>query len=278
MKKAFVFIVFIVFTTGIFLIETSAQKKTKGKSVAPKKYQWSGEWNSASRYAPSTLTIKTISASKFEFAIEAMNGANTGEISGIAKISGGKAYFDDRESDSENDSEKYGCRLTFINRVNSILVEENQECNYYAGSGVVFGKIYQKGKPTPKEQNFVQREVFPNHNLDKKFKMLVGKDYERFLEAFHQIYDEEDLDGLNAKVFSACVRGICPWNAGIIMFDAKGNIWAAVIAIDDADKTFVHYYTNASGWMEKLPKTIENWVKSKREMSENLSVIFKNKK
>ncbi len=86
------------------------------------------------------------------------------------------------------------------------------------------------------------------------------------------------MDGLNAEVYSACVRGICPWNTGIIMFDEKENIWSAILFVGNANKTFVHYYTNVSAWTDKLPKTIESWIEGKREMNEDLSIIYKSKK
>jgi hypothetical protein len=279
MKKAFVLSILAFLMAGGFYVENiKAQKKSKSKTVAASKgYQWSGEWNVSSRYTPSALTIKMLPGGKFDFTIEALNGANMGEVSGVAKINGGKAFFDDRES-TEKDADKYGCRLTFTHKGDFIAVEENEECSSYAGAGVVFAGNYAKGKPPVKEQNFVQRGVFPSLAFDQKFKTLVAGNYENFLNAFHQIYDAPDLDNLNAKVFAACVRGVCPWNAGIIMYDEKQNFWAAVLGVDDSEKTFVHYYTNVSSWVEKPPKTIEHWVADKRESNENLTVVYKNKK
>ena len=34
----------------------------------------------------------------------------------------------------------------------------------------------------------------------------------------------------------------------------------------------------SQAWIEKLPKTIENWVEDKRRSSENLQVIYKSKR
>ena len=61
------------------------------------------------------------------------------------------------------------------------------------------------------------------------------------------------------------------------MFDAKGNIWAAVISINEQDKAAADYYTNVPAWTNKLPKTIETWIADKRESNKDLTVVYKNK-
>lgn len=269
MKKTFLIYAFVGLFFGFFgAVESLAQKGNL----------WSGVWNVPSRFTPSTLTISAVSATSFRFRIEAMNGANMGEVSGVAKIAGNRAFFDDRVMNG-NKGEKYGCALTFRHKGSFIDVEMSDECFNYAGNGVFFSNKYYKGKPKVAENDFVYLEVFPDLTLDRKFKALVGSDYERFLNSFHQIFPEEDLDELGAKVFSACVRGICPFTAGIIMYDTKGNLWAAVLDDGADENMFAHYYTNAPDWTAKLPKTIEKWVTEKRDFNDgNLTVVFKNKK
>lgn len=285
MKKFSAFLnLILLFIIGFGIGNIFAQNQSDNDLLAQfqkadkrKVSRWGGVWSYASRYAPSTLTVKVISAAKIKFDISALSGANVGEISGTARVRGNTAYFDDRESNAE-DSEKRGCRLLFINQSKSITVKQSEECSYYGGNGVYFAGDYAKGKPRATEDNFVKREVFSTLGLDRKFKTLVGKDYEKFLDSFHLISENEDLDALEAKVFSACVRGVCQSMAGIIMFDAKGNIWAAVINDENQEKTFVHYYTNVAAWAGKLPKTIETWIADKYETNESLEVIYKNKK
>lgn len=269
MKKTLLIYAFI----GLFFGSFGA-----GQGLAQKAFVWTGVWNVPSRFTPSTLTISPVSASSFHFKIDAMNGANMGEVSGIAKISGNRAFFDDRVG-NKTGSEKYGCTLTFRHKGTFIDVAMSDECFSYAGSGVFFSNKYYKGKPKPAENDFVYLEVFPDMTLDNKFKALVGKDYERFLNSFHQIGPEDDLDNLDAKVFSACVRGICPFTAGIIMYDTKGNIWAAVLDDSAPENIFAYYYTNAPDWTNKLPETIDKWVTEKRDFNDGkLTVVFKNKK
>lgn len=249
------------------------EKQPTGKSV-----RWDGDWNLASRFYPQSLKIKAVSAKSFSFTLSSSNGANQGEISGTAEIKGSKAFFDDRKI-KPKDSEPYGCQLLFVNNGNSIETQTSPECSSYGGNGVGFEGTLTKGKTPVIENNFVKLDVFPNIALDRKFKELTGKDYETFLNSFHLIYDEPDLDGLDAKAFSACVRGICPYMAGIIMYDKKGTMWAAVIqSSDDSDKTVINYYTNDAARTDKLPKTIENWANEKKELNKNVTIVYKSKK
>jgi hypothetical protein len=155
----------------------------------------------------------------------------------------------------------------------------NDACRSYAGNGVYFGNEYYKGKRKIIEDSFVTLEVLPNAAIERKFKALVGADYERFLNSFHLISEGEDLDGLGARVFDACVRGMCPWWTGIIMYDKQGDLWAVVLDDRVEDKIFARYYTNAAVWANKMPVTIEKWLAEKNELNDGkLIIVYKNKR
>ena len=264
MKKTFLVLAFI----GLFFVTFGA---------AQARSAWSGVWSVPARFTPATLTIHAVSAKSFRFEIDAMNGANMGSVKGTATIRGSRAFFDDRQNKDPDD--RYGCKLNFTLRGAFIDVEMNEKCSRYAGSGVYFGNKYYKGKLKPVEKSLVDLEVFPEAALDKKFRTLVGADYERFLDSFHQIYEGEDLDALGAKVFAACVRGICPFTAGIIMYVRQGNFWAMVLDDSTYVMIYARYYTYAAGWTDKLPKTIEQWAAEKRDFNDGkLTVVYKNKK
>lgn len=236
-----------------------------------KSRNWSGKWTRPFRFSRANLKITNISATKFRFAIDSLTGANMGKISGVAQIKGSKGFFDDAQTNARS-ADKYNCKLLFIHSGNSIEIEQAQECSSYGGAGVSFDGKYSKGEPVLIPQNFVEAEVFPNINFDRKFKTLVGREYERFLNSFHLVNEENDLDNLKAKVFAACVRGVCPYVAGVIMFDAQEErIWAAVL-YDDEKSLSVHYYTSETEWADKLPETIKKW---KDGLDPKMPVVFK---
>lgn len=278
MRKAIIAL-FLIGICGCF-IETTAQNKLLRKfqkTNVRKTANWKGEWTRASRFYGGSLHVKTISAAQISFKLNAFSGANLGEIEGRAKVRGNAAYFDDRQT--KKSSSVFNCQVLLINNGRKIEVETSKECQNYAGLNVNFEGDYEKGKGTIPESDFVYLEVFPDKRLDAKFKTLVGaKEYENFLDAFHVITEKDDLDGLNAKVFAACVRGICPSMTGIIMFDKQGNLWAAVADDQYPESYFVNYYTNVESWRGKLPRTIENWIKDKDFTEEKIIINYKSKK
>jgi hypothetical protein len=247
MKKniLYIAIIGIIFSINIF-----AQQK------------WDGTWKVEYRNSASTLDITTVSKSKIKFSISAFSGTHDAEISGTAVVTGANATFRDKD-----------CKLTFRLNKNELKLSENG-CEGYGGTGVGFAGDYSKGKAKKRIENFVTYEVFPNVSLDKKFKNLVGKDYEMFLNSFHIYGEDENADTFAAKVFSGCIRGVCPYNAAIIMFDENENFWSAVIEAGDDGNADVRYYTNSNDWKTKLPKTIENWVNEKKEFSDKLKVVY----
>jgi hypothetical protein len=248
MRKNIFYIAFIglIFSTNMF-----AQQK------------WDGIWKIEYRNAASTLEVKTISKSKIKFSVTSFSGTHDGEISGTAVVNGTIATFKNK-----------GCKLIFRLNKNELMISETG-CDGYGGAGVTFAGNYSKGKAKKRTDNFVTYEVFPNYSIDKKFRTLVGKDYEMFLSSFHLYGDIENEDSFKATVFSGCVRGICPYNAAIIMFDDNENMWAAVIEAGNDENADVRYYTNSNDWKTKLPKTIETWTEEKRKFNEKLQVVYK---
>jgi hypothetical protein len=236
---------------------------------------WEGSWKNPLPNSIGYLKIKMISKTQFQFEINSTSGANMGDISGIASIIGKEAYFNDNKANDRYRAANTGCRLTFIQKVKSIDILQ-QGCDEYGGIGVRFSGAYLKGNPKTIEYNLVDLYILPNAAVDAKFKSLVGKNYRQFVEAMmYMTFADDDQDNFGAKVFSGCVRGICPYNAAIIMFDKNSNFGAAFIELDDKSKAKINYFSNVGEWTNKMPKTIENWVEQQRKLNENLEVVYK---
>lgn len=244
------------------------------------KMAWAGVWAVGSRFAPRELRIKMRGKDRFDFELNAASGANIGEIAGTAAVRGRLAYFDDRQPAADGriakKDEGSGCRLLFSHRKNFIEVRETPECAYYRGNAVFFTGEYRRGKPAVPEKDFVGLGVLPETETDRRFRALVGNDYESFLDVFQLVSRSEDLDGLGASVFTGCVRGVCPLMTGIIMFAEKGRFYAMVLDIDETDRSVARYYSNDRRFLDKLPKTIERWLAEKRPFAEDLRVLYKN--
>lgn len=284
MKNLLILIVISVSCGGVLLAKTnqpffqedtakSLTAEFRRSSKAPKTVNWAGNWTRPFRHAKAGLKITKISAKKIRFSIDALAGANIGEISGTADVSGNKALFDDRR---QKNSDKTGCVLLFTHKGAEIEIKQSDECSNYGGAGVVFIGDYKRGNPPLEPRNLFDADVFPNAKIDAEFRKLVGRDYQTFLDSFQMISEDEDADNLGAKVYSACVRGICNYMAGIIMYDQKGRIWAAVMSENKkTEENELNYFTNDSAWSDKLPETINKW---KNESRAEAKVVYRNKK
>lgn len=229
---------------------------------------WNGTWNIKYRHSGSTLDIKKVSKTKFNFSISAFSGTHDGEISGTATIAGKTATFLKRDKTT-----KEVCKIKFFHTGKSIKVNQDS-CESYGGIGVYFGGEYKKGEQIVND-SLIDYGIFPDKKTDSGFRQLVGKDYESFLNNLQLITEDENKDSFTAKVFSGFVRGVAPYNAAIIMFDENKTYWAAYIAIDEKDEAKIYYYSNSAEWRNKLPKTIETWADDKREVNKNLQIIYK---
>jgi hypothetical protein len=258
---------FIFIAVGLFF---SVSIYGQQKSV------WEGSWKNPLPNNVGYLKIKMISKTKFRFEISSTSGANMGDISGTATIKQSQAFFDDGKSaNNRTAAANSGCKLTFIQKAKTIDIRQ-QGCAEYGGIGFMFSGAYLKGNPKTIEYNLVDLYILLNAAVDAKFKSLVGKNYRQFVEAMmYMTFADDDQDNFGAKVFSGCVRGICPYNAAIIMFDKDSNFWAAFIEIDNKSKAKINYFSNVGEWKNKMPKTIENWVEQQRKFNENLEVVYK---
>ena len=214
---------------------------------------WIGNWSRNIRQNEASLEITKSANDSIEFNLSASSGGNTGELEGVARISNNIAKYYMIEGEDT-------CIITFeFNNSEIIVRQEKGNCG--AGLGVTYDGNYSKFNKEDKEipedtTNLISLGIFQNEKEDKDFRNLVGSRYETFINSTQLTYEDEDLDSLNAKVFSSGVRGLYTFMENIIMIDTLDNIWAAVI-----DDNKVYYYTNNSKFKSKLPLTIENWRK-----------------
>jgi hypothetical protein len=235
------------------------------QSAAPKEKKpdnrWAGKWERKVWQNDADLEITNSMTDSFDFEIMAGSGGNTGENSGQAAIKGNTARFvtaDDIDT----------CIIEFELMGDTMIAVSQVKGNCGTGLGVTFsGEYYKSGKHPKKTAADEQPEILaePANTLLRK---LTGAAYTLFVNSTQLTQEEEDLDGLHARVISSGVRGLFTEMENIIMIDSSKNIWAAVISDDT-----VLYFTNNSDYREKLPKTIDEW----RSNFKDYPVIYKNK-
>ncbi len=212
---------------------------------------WSGEWVriDGNKYDTATIRISKVTSKNFKFTMTAVSGAHVGEIEGLAEIKGNNAFYADKEN----------CRVIFKMVGADLKVQATEGCLKYAGTGVYFDGTYRKGEKVP-APTLKSRGIFQTEKEEQAFRQLVGGDYELFVDSMQLVFDEDDLDGLGAKVVRGAVRGMFTIVEAIIMYRDADNLWAAVI---DAD--VVKYYTTVTEFQNRLPRTIEKWRGSFKE-------------
>ena len=145
-----------------------------------------------------------------------------------------------------------------------LTVEATGGCQWYAGAGVYFDGTYRKGKKVP-APTLKSRSIFQTEEEEQAFRQLVGRDYELFVDSMAMIFEEDDLDGLGAKVVRGTVRGLLATVEAIIIYRNADNLWAAVL-----DDDVVKYHTTVPEFRNRLPRTIEKW----RELFKEKKVLF----
>lgn len=229
-----------------------------------------GKWRRYARHYGADLKITKASKTRFNFVLTAANGANMGAVSGAAFLKKGKFVFTDAALAKREKRDV--CELVFAPRAGVVEVSQNYGCQNYAGNAVSFDGDFLNGVVIGKADSLFAYEVFPNSDIDSEFKTLTGANYEKFLDAFHLIYDDTpNEDAFAAKVFNGCVRGICPYQAAIIMYDENAKFWAMVTG--DGEQFL--YFSNDNDFRAKLPKTIEKW---QTDLNPNAKITYQNRK
>lgn len=227
---------------------------------------WAGEWKRlhTGRFESATLAIFNETGGSFSFQLDAFSGSHTGFIDGEAIIDGKTAIFKADETNAQ---------LKFILDNGIIEIVSGGDINYFSGMGVVFDGEYTK-KALP-EDTLLTRGYVPGETEDEAFREMTGVDYELFLNTAHLGYEDEDRDGLGAKVRRWRVRGLTGHNESIVMFLPDGTLCAAVL---DPDNEVFKVYTNA-GEIKTPPKTILAWIADIQEilgLTADLPVEFHN--
>ncbi|MEC1525674.1 hypothetical protein P9D43_27095 [Neobacillus niacini] len=239
------------------LQDSSPKQEMESAKQGNSLISWEGKWSRNSQSSPGTLTITDETAAGFSFNLMSLSGVNVGELAGTATVHGERATG---KLSEEFESEEEECTVWFTNKQNEIEIEKvTPSCYNWAGMGVDFTGKYKQGDAEPVQRTLVG-SVFASADDDARFRVLVGEDYSLFTDNFMFISDEENLDHFGATVKAGYIRGLAPINYGIIMYDDT-YIWAAVSHLPNENEIQLNYYSNHPDYRDKLPVTMENYVK-----------------
>jgi len=169
----------------------------------------------------------------------------------------GNPIFDDFET----------CFLVFQKNDSLVLIDQKSS-NWACGFGMrahANGKYDNHFSPKEAQLSFGKKnDIFANQKEHDLFSKLVGDKYEWFAVNMQNISTspKSKKDNFEAKVFVGNVVGLASTNEGIIMKNANGLFWAAVIIYaENKDEFQVKYFTNDKKMREEIPQTIEEWRK-----------------
>jgi hypothetical protein len=222
-----------------------------------KRKSWTGKWTriGSNQWDISEIEILGVSDKFFPFDIVAQSGSHTGAMKGVATISGNSAGYKDKEAEK--------CELTFIFSNDKMGLKATPECSYWAGVGVYFDGEYSQKEGIKEIKSL---DVFESEQVDTEFKKVVGeKNYQLFLDRYQFVQEEQNLDKFESKASSWAVRGMYMIMEAIVMWTPKNKFYAAVI-----DEEVVRYFSNDPEYLDKIPKTIENW----RERFSEKNVVY----
>ncbi|WNS43900.1 hypothetical protein [Paenibacillus sp. MMS20-IR301] len=223
----------------------------------PAAAEWSGEWYmpSGSPFYGAYAEFSNVKSDKLTFTVDAFNGAHSGSLGEESAVVRKRMAVYKEEDGS----------VVFFYLLSGKLYVTSPAPVYSAGANVTYTGEYTKGSPKDVIYTLKDTGVFKTAAEDKAFRKVTGDDYDLFLYSMQLLNEPEDLDNLGAMVVSGGVRGLFTITEAIIMHDAKGRYWAAVLDSDDENEqegiapTLVRFYTNVPG-TTKLPKTIVSWM------------------
>lgn len=241
--------------------EDSAETEKELEEEVTDLHNWNGEWQRMTQNYEGTLNISNFDGDSFNLSISVMNGANMGDMEGVAIVEGDQATYTDAEYDT-------GCRLDMTLTEDSIQVETNDDCWNVGGMGTFFYGEYmneEKAVNQPKDTLVSLDILIPEQ--DEVVRELVGEDYDILVSHMQNV---EFSPGQESFLVKGGVKGLYSIKESVIWINIFGDY--NIASIIDGEK--IRFYTNEEGYKDKLPTTIEDW-------SENFSdypveYIYKN--
>ncbi|KFK95370.1 MULTISPECIES: lysozyme inhibitor LprI family protein [unclassified Serratia (in: enterobacteria)] len=221
-------------------------------------FNWQGLWWNIEAPNMSGNTIRFSRAAHWSVAVDirAWAGMNNDEFTAEARIINGVAFVE-RIEDTNS------CKLLMIPRKNgSLQVFSNADwgCNISLPIGVFLDGRYQQAKSDPRPPpSLLSIGIFPTKEIDRKFRNMVGDDYQNFVNTANVFIYEDDLDNIGAQVISMWVRGAANRRVAIIMHRPDGTMWAGRIAPDNSGKLQMHYFSSQGDDQSQMPRTLVNW-------------------
>jgi uncharacterized protein len=214
-------------------------------------FSWDANWQ---LIPPGTSTSATLvtqrrDATHIAIDISAGEGANSGDLTGVAILTDGTAVY------AED-----ACKLAFT-PINGVLnvTQTGADSDCGGGMGVYYaGRYVASEQPLKLDYDLLSLGLARTPAEDQALRSLLKTDYQKLVETSGSLQvGEASKDVPDAQVVEIWMRGL--GGIGILMSADDAQVWLIFKSYDDRGKEHLRYYTNAQQWKQKLPDVLQAW-------------------
>lgn len=221
-------------------------------------FKWEGKWWNmrAPNMSGGVIQFSRNAQWSVTLDIRAWAGLNRDEFSAEARRMYGMLVVE-KVVDTTN------CKLLLIPKNDgSLQVHSNADwgCRLSMPKGVFLDGAYNMAETDPRPKaTLLSLGIFQDSAMDQKFRELVGKDYQHFVDSANVYIYQNDIDNIGALVLSMWVQGAANSRTAIIMYTPNGQIWAARISPGKGGGLELLYYSTDGSDPRKMPRTLVAW-------------------
>ena len=214
-------------------------------------FNWDATWQliPPGPSTSATVVTKQVDATRISVAITAGEGANSGDLDGVATLKDGKALYAEDE-----------CTLSFT-PINGVLDISQVEAGGYcsAGMGVYYtGRFVASQQPLTLEYDMLSLGLAQTPEENQALRTLLKDDYQKLVELSGSLMTAEpSTDVPDSQVVEMWMRGL--GGTGIVMRSSDARFWVLLQTYDAQGHARLRYYTNAPQWKSRLPDALQAW-------------------
>ncbi|WP_434768524.1 lysozyme inhibitor LprI family protein [Pseudomonas triticicola] len=226
-------------------------------------FSWDATWQliPPGTSTSATLVTQTRDATHIAIDISAGEGANSGDLTGVAILKDGIAVY------AED-----ACKLT-ITPINGVLnvVQTGADSDCGGGMAVYYaGRYIASEQPLKLDYDLLSLGLARTPAEDQVLRSLLKNDYQKLVETSGSLQVGEDSkDVPDSRVVEMWMHGLGA--IGILMSTADAQVWLIFKSYDDQGQEHLRYYTTVTKWKNRLPDVLQGWYD---RMQENHSPIL----
>lgn len=225
---------------------------------ADREFDWSGLWwNTTVPHGNSgRMQISHQNAWGFRMSATVQGGVYRSVFNGEVRFHSGVGFTDKIAWGGD-------CAVVLVPLPNGkvkVISDSRSSCGLLLPGDMPIDGIYSRSDTDPRPPaTLLTLGIMPDRALDEAFRLLVGSDYQKYVDTATDFNYSEDLDNIGATVVSLWVKGMANRQSAMIMTTPQGQIWAVrVEPVPEGKGVTLHYSTNAKDKAE-VPKTLAAW-------------------